>query len=285
MSRRRFVLLAIGATALSGVTACSSSGSPGVASSTPTPSPTTSTASTSPAPLTSPVTSPVTSSVVSTVTSPVTSSSAANGLGCPTDATICDTFANTTSGWPTENETNYFAGYDPYAGGTYRLGERTNATISEDAPFNVSTNDYSVRVDVDAIRHAGMPGADNEGIVCWEHPAKSGGGTAAFLFFVNAARVEIGLWDGEDGSYHTIAEKQMAVLHTDGHTPDHIAAECVQTDGGAGLAIAVNGRLVLSKEYANGTTTYEWEPSNKVGLLASGQDSDVFYDNFAISTP
>jgi len=284
MPHRRFVLLAAGAAAVFGLTACGSSGSPGGPVSIPIPSPTTSSASTSPAPATSPVTSPVTSSIVSTVTSPVTSSPAADGLGCPTDATYCDTFGSS-SGWPTENETNYFAGYDPYAGGSYRLGERTNATISEDAPVNVSTSDYSVRVDVDAVRHQGMPGADNEGVICWQHPAKSGGGTAAFLFFVNTARVEIGLWDGEDGSYHTIAQKQMSVLHTDGHTPDHIAAECVQTDAGAGLAIAVNGHLVLSKEYANGTTTYEWEPSNKVGLLASGEDSDVFYDNFAISTP
>ncbi len=281
----KHVLLLFAAAAL-GLTGCGSSG-PGTAPTLVVPVTTNpaSTISLPTFPASSPVTSPVSSLVTSPVTPPVSSPSAPSTSGCPNSATICDTFGNKTSGWPVANVEHYFAQYDQFGGGTYRLGERTAATISEDSPVDIATiaADYSVQVDVDATRHVAMPGADDEGISCWEHRT-SGGATSAFLFFVNTSRVEIGLWDYSDGSFHRLAQKDFTALHTDGHTADHLTALCLATGEGAALGIAINGNIILQTTYARSTSNFEWVPAKSVGVLASGKDSDVFYDNFAITS-
>lgn len=284
---RRLAILFAAALGTAGLAACGSS-SPASAPLT-LPHPTTSAVTTEPPtfPATTPASAPVQTPAQTPVITPSSGpSSGSSGGPCPSYAKYCDQFADTSSGWPAQNTSDFFAQYDSFAGGTYRLGERTNATITEDAPLDITSisPSYGVKIEVDAIRNQTMPGGDDEGISCWEHPAKSGGGTAAFLFFFNSARVEIGLWDGEDGSYHRIAQKAVSLLHTDGQTADHLTADCIQNgDGSAGLAMSVNGQVVLSASYAHSVHDYEWDPANKVGLLAGGQGADVFYDNFAVS--
>jgi hypothetical protein len=101
---------------------------------------------------------------------------------------------------------------------------------------------------------------------------------------VNTSRVEIGLWDYSDGSYHRIAHKNLTgALHTDGRTADHLTARCLLTDEGADLGIAVNGNVILQTTYARSTSNFEWVPAARVGLLAAGEGSDVFYDDFSVS--
>jgi hypothetical protein len=280
---RQIAIFACSAAAAAALAACGSSTTPGSGSLSLPFRPSGGTTTSPSFPASSPTSSPVTPSV----TAPVPSISSPTTSGCPTGAKYCDTFASSDSGWPVGNQTNYFAQYDNFKGGTYRLGERKSATISEDAPFDITTiaPNFSVKIDVDAIRGQSMPAAGDEGISCWEHQAASGAGPSAFLFFLDADRVEIGLWDGENSDYHRIAQKTLSVLHTDGQTADHLTAECLQTsNGSAALSIAVNGQAVLSTTYANGVQSFEWRPAGKVGVLAGGQGSDVFYDNFAIST-
>lgn len=239
-----------------------------------------------------PPVAPRTSGVPST-TADFPSSSAASS-GTPTDcvagADYCDTFDDATSGWPEANPSHYFAKYDPYNGGSYRMGERTDAAISEDAPLDVTdvANDYSVQVDVDATPGQDFSSTDEIGIVCWEHPIEGGGGTtSAFLLELSESKATIGLWDGTDGSYHEITSASATgALSTTGST--HLTGLCLQgTANGsaqaAQLSLSVNGTEVVSANYAKSVSAYDWAVGPSVGLLAIGAGSDVFYDNFAVT--
>ena len=217
------------------------------------------------------------------------SSSATNATDCVAGADYCDTFDDASSGWPVANPSHYFANYDPFGGGTYRMGERTDAAISEDAPFDITdaAKDYSVQVDVDATLGPGF-GATNEiGIVCWEHPIEGGSGTtSAFLLELSESKATIGLWDGTDGSYHEITSASASArLSTTGST--HLTGLCLQgTANGsaqAQLSLSVNGTEVVSANYAKSVSAYAWAVGHRVGLLAIGAGSDVFYDNFAVT--
>jgi hypothetical protein len=220
---------------------------------------------------------------------PSSSASTGAATGCVAAADYCDTFDDPSSGWPDENPSHYFAKYDSYNGGTYQLGERTNAAISEDAPFNVAeaANDYSVQVDVDASLGQGFGPTNEIGIVCWEHPIQGGGGTtSAFLLELSESKATIGLWDGTDGSYHEITSAAAdGALSTTGWT--HLTGLCLMgTSAGsaqAQLSLTVNGTTVVSANYAKSVSTYDWDVGDRVGLLAIGEGSDVFYDNFAVT--
>jgi hypothetical protein len=232
-----------------------------------------------------PATSPRTPS--STAVFP--SNTAASGVptGCVNGADYCDTFEDSSSGWPEANPSHYYAKYDSFGGGSYRMGERTDAAISEDAPFDVTgvANDYSVQVDVDAILGPGF-GASNEiGLVCWEHPVPDGASvTSAFLLEISESRATVGLWDGTDGSYHEITSAAApGALSPTGS--NHLTGLCVQSapGGSVQLSLSVNGADVVSANYDKSVSTYEWDVGERVGLLAIGEGSDVYYDNFAIT--
>jgi hypothetical protein len=221
-------------------------------------------------------------------TAPLTESDAP-GSGCVPGADYCDTFDDDSSGWPVDNPTHYYAGYDTFQGGTYRMGERTNAAISEDAPYDVTdaANDYSVQVDVDATPGEGFGGTNELGVVCWEHEIEGAGGvTSAFLLELSLTEAKIGLWDGADGSYHEITSAAAAGALDPAGT-SHLTAQCIQgTSNGqaqAQLSLSVNGAEVVSVNYAKGLSTYDWSVGEHVGLLAIGEGSDVFYDNFAVT--
>jgi hypothetical protein len=220
---------------------------------------------------------------------PAASSSTPATGGCPTGA-YCDDFSSSGSGWPVENKQHYFAQYDPFLGGTYRMGERTAATASEVAPFEITkiASDYSVQVDVDAVLAKTMPAPTSFGVSCWEHATKDGSSTGAFVILVSSTKASIGLWSDEDGSYHSITTKPVdGVLKTDG-TANHLTVTCIQgTSGGsaqAQLAVTVNGTQVASANYAKGVSTFAWAVGPHIGLLASGESSDIFYDNFVITS-
>ena len=233
--------------------------------------------------------SPVTSSSHAITTPDFPSSSASTGAatGCVATADYCDTFDNSSSGWPDEDPSHYFAKYDSYNGGTYQMGERTNAAISEDAPYDITqaATDYSVQVDVDAALGQSFTPTNEIGIVCWEHRI-GGGTTSAFLLELSESKATIGLWDGTDGSYHEITSAAATgALSPTGWT--HLTALCLTgTSGGsvqAQLSLSVNGSTLVSANYAKSASTYDWDVGDRVGLLAIGEGSDVFYDNFAIT--
>jgi hypothetical protein len=220
-------------------------------------------------------------------------SSSATSSGPATDcvagADYCDTFDDPGSGWPEANPSHYFAKYDSFNGGSYRMGERTDAAISEDAPLDVTdvANDYSVQVDVDATPGPDFSATNEIGIVCWEHPIEGGNGsTSAFLLELSESKATIGLWDGTDGSYHEVTSAAAdGALSTPGST--HLTALCLQgtTNGSAQaqLSLSVDGTEVVSANYDKSVSTYEWDVGPRVGLLAIGAGSDVFYDNFAVT--
>lgn len=273
--KQRFLLSAAAlAAALLAVAACSSS-SPGQGHVTTThhaPKPTTSTHS--------PTNFPSTTAS--------SSSSAAGSGSCPSKAQYCAQFAGSADGWPVTNQTDYFAEYESYDGGTYRLGQRSAATAVEQAPVDITkiSHDYSVEIDVDAIPYHTMPLTTSAGIDCWAH--KSNGHTSAFLFFVDPSTVEIGMWDEDTGAYHKIASKSDAgLVKTDG-SPNHFTAACVQAEHSGGvsaeLGIKINGKVALVTHYDKSDKTYPWSVGPSVGVIASGQGADVFYDNFAVTS-
>jgi hypothetical protein len=232
------------------------------------------------------------SSVPSTlvISSPVVVTSTPVGTGCGIDADYCDTFSDPNSGWPRANPSHFYADYDPYLGGSYRMGERTDAAISEDAPYDITdaANDYSVRVDVDATPGDGFGGNNQLGITCWEHEIEEGGDgtTSAFLLQLSGTAAMIGLWDGADGSYQLLKSVPARTV-LDTSATNHLTAQCIQgTASGsthAQLSLAVNGAEVISISYAKSIANYDWSVGARVGLLAVGEGSDVFYDNFAIT--
>jgi hypothetical protein len=218
-----------------------------------------------------------------------TPSSPPAAAGCAAAVAYCDTFDDKESGWPQVNQAHYYANYDSYQGGTYRVGERTNAAISQDAPYDISkaASDYSVQVDVDATPGQQFAASNRLGIVCWEHAIPGGGGaTSAFLLQVSESRAYIGLWDSVDGSYHELKSAPA----TDALNPsgtNHLTAQCLQgSDNGsatAQMSLSVNGAKTISVDYAKSAKTYEWAPGASVGVLAIGEGSDIFYDNFAVT--
>lgn len=131
-------------------------------------------------------------------------------------------------------------------------------------------------------------GATNElGFVCWEHPLESGGGvTSAFLLQLSESKATIGLWDGTDGSYHEISSAVAPdALSATGWT--HLTGRCLLgTNAGtaqAQLSLSVNGTEVVSANYDKDVSAYDWDVGNRAGLLAIGEGSNVYYDDFAIT--
>jgi hypothetical protein len=217
------------------------------------------------------------------------SGSAGQPGGCVPGADYCDTFVDPHSGWPQESPSHFYARYDSYNGGSYAMGERTNAAISEDAPYDITraAADYSVQLDVDAAPGQGFGAADELGFACWEHAIPGGDGiTSAFLLELSESQATVGLWDGTDGSYHEITSAAApGALSPTGWT--HLTARCLLGSAGgstqARLSLAVNGSEVVSTVYDKSVNTYDWDVGNRVGLLAVGPSSNVYYDNFAIT--
>jgi len=276
--RSKLLPVVVGITAaITALSACSSS-SPGQGKTTPVQTPAPRTTSKAPStPATTPATTP-----------PATSSTTAAAASCPAKAHYCAQFSGSADGWPVTNQNDYFASYDSFDGGTYRLGQRSAATAVEQAPTDITniSHDYSVQIDVDATPYHSMPQSDSMGIDCWAH--KSDGHESAFLFFVNPSTVEIGLWDDISGQYHKIASKSDAgLVKTDGST-NHLEAACVQGTHGGGasaeLGIKINGKIALVTHYDKSDQNYAWSVGPSVGVLASGKGADVFYDNFAVTS-
>jgi hypothetical protein len=226
----------------------------------------------------------------STGSSPAASTGPTSSGTCVSGAKYCDQFAAKGSGWTTENQTNYFSQYDPYLGGTYRLGTRTDATATEDAPVNITSiaSDYSVQVDVDTILGPTTTAANSAGIVCWEHPSKDGQSTAAFLLRISGTEANIGFWGDANGTYHQIAHADATGLLKAAPAATHLTAQCIQGSTGsaseAELSLAVDGTVVVSGKYASSTNNFSWSVGPKVGVLVSGKGGDMFYDNFGITS-
>lgn len=215
--------------------------------------------------------------------------SSAATRGCPSAAGYCDTFDGVGPGWAVENEPHFFAGYSTYLGGTYRVGERVGAIVSEPAPADVAaiSTGYGIRLDVDAVPDATMPAGASFGLSCWEHPARDARNVAAFVFLVSATTTRIGRWSDIDGAYHDIVTAPTPGGPTIGGRANHVTATCVRSRSGAAavarLAISVNGVRAAATTYAGHGGADGWSVGRHVGLLAAGRGADVFYDNFALT--
>lgn len=215
--------------------------------------------------------------------------------GCVSGASYCETFDGSAKGWKQDNQSHFFEGYSSYLGGSYRMLERNNATLTSVAPEAVSqiSHDYSVQVDVDSVLYDQAPATAEFGITCWEHPTQDGSGESAFLFFVSRTAVDIDLWDNSDGTDHTLDHVPLSsgVVQTSG--ANHLTALCIQgTDrqqGGvqAQLSLSINGQKVVSYGYDESLRNYSWSvgtAQSQVGLLVAGSGADLFFKNFAITS-
>jgi hypothetical protein len=197
-------------------------------------------------------------------------------------AAYCDDFSDTGSGWDVDQQPHYYAGYDPYQGGTYHMGERTDFTVWEDAPTKVSTisPSYGITAQVQAIPGPNMAHDSFAGMLCWQHTAKDGNSAAGFLFEVSGSKAELGVWSDKDGSYTALEDETTSAFTFDG--TDDLSITCMLNGTSAVLSMMVNGQTVLHTTYpASGGVP--WEVADGVGLVAGGKGSDVFYDNFAVN--
>lgn len=258
---------------------------------------TTKTASSTPTSTSSSTSSTSTTVATSSTTSGNSSGTVSTGTvssGCPSDAAYCETFDGSAKDWPSKNTTDFYEGYDSYLGGSYRMGERTDATVTADAPVNASdiSQDYSVQVDVDAELGQSFPADGEFGITCWEHPVSDGSTNTAFLFFINPTGASIDLWDSIEGKDHTLAQVPLqGVVNASG--VNHLTATCIQGNNPqtqevqAQLALSINGQKVVSVNYDKTTKQYAWDvgtDQSSLGLLVAGKGSDVFYKNFAVTS-
>lgn len=204
--------------------------------------------------------------------------------GCVSSAVYCDTFTDKSSGWQVANETNYYVGYDPYDGGSYRMGARSDNAALTPAPFDITkaSSSDNVQIDVDAIVGNTAPSSAKVGILCWYHQAKDGSNPAAFGFFAGQQSSAVILYNDQDGSAQSIASKDLPTGLTPGHV-NHLTATCVQNQDGAQLQLAVNGQPVIAQNYPRTSDTYPWATGDRVGLAVAGQGSDVFFKNFGVS--
>ncbi len=271
MSSSRILATALAGAALLAASACSSSGGSKSA--------------------TSVVNTP--SASVSPTSSPTPSASPSSSASdCVAGATYCDTFDDKSSGWPTANESHFFYNYDSYLGGTYRIGERTNSTITAAAPVKVPkiSQDYSIQIDTDAVVGENSPSSGEFGVYCWDHPTSDGSSDSAFVFFISEDKAKIVLWDNFDGSPHTLTSKNISGLLKSGEA-NHLTAQCIQGSASGGpeaqLSLQINNQPAVSLDYALSTKNYEWsvgKADSEVGVLAAGEGEDVFYDNFALTS-
>jgi hypothetical protein len=203
-------------------------------------------------------------------------------------ADYCDGFSSASTGWPVQNTGHYYANYDNYLGGTYRMGERTANAKTQLAPLDTTTiaKNYSVQVDVDAVLGKSAPAGSFIGIVCWDHDTSTET-EAGFLFFVTADSVDVTLLPDTGTKPRTLDRNQGGDFVRPYPATNHLTATCLQrtTSGGveADLSLTVNGSAVLHEEYANSVKNYPWTPAPRVGLLVAGPKSDVFYDNFSVT--
>jgi hypothetical protein len=214
--------------------------------------------------------------------------SASTGDTAPCAADYCDDFSDPSSKWPAENDPRYFARYDPFLGGTYRMGERTVNAKTALAPVDTTTisANYGVQIDVDAVLGKSAPAKSFIGIVCWDH-ATSSGSEAGFFFFVTADSVDVTLLPDTGSQPRVLDQNTGGSFVRPYPEKNHLTATCVQaktaTGSEADLTLSVNGASVLHEQYANSLDNYPWTPGPHAGLLVAGLKSDVFYDNFAVT--
>ena len=222
------------------------------------------------------------SSSSSVSSSPVSSSSSAPSQSCA-GAHYCDDFSNASSGWPSEQETHYYADYDTFLGGTYHMGERVQRTVWENAPVKVTSisADYGVTASVDATAGPNMAHDSSAGLVCWEHDTQDGQSASAFLFEVDATVAEVGVWSDKDGEYTSISKKNTTLFSYS--STNHLTIGCAKSGTQAHLTMSVNGQSVLDTTYAAGGASAPWKVGDGVGLVAGGKGSDIFYDNFGVN--
>jgi hypothetical protein len=240
---------------------------------------------TTPPPSSETTTAPPSSSATTTAPSTPAGSSSVSTGGCAGD--YCDDFSSASTGWDVGNEKYFFSRYDPYLGGTMRLGERHDSVLTEPAPYDITkaAADYSVQVDVEAI--LGPKTASNAiyGISCWNHKSKRGD-TAAFVFYFTKRREQIVLWDDTDGTEHVLKSKAWHDVVRSAPQRNDVRVLCLQRNNANGsvaeLGISVNGH-VLTDLYAKSIKNHPWAVGDRVALLVGLTGSDVFYDNFVIT--
>lgn len=233
---------------------------------------------------------PATSLPPTSIAPPSTSvpSSSAAPQSCGRGIDYCDDFASAASGWPVENKTDYYAHYDPYGGGTYRMGERTGKAKTELAPVDTTTisKDYGVQVEVNAVLGKNAPSTSYLGLVCWDHDSAKHT-EAGFLFFVTAASVDVTLLPDTGSQPRTLDVNQSGNFVKPFPATNHLSATCEQRRSAgrldADLVLSVNGSRVLHVQYAKSVKNYAWSPGPHVGLLVGGPKSDVYYDNFSVA--
>jgi hypothetical protein len=204
--------------------------------------------------------------------------------GCAGGAAFCDDFSDPKSGWPVEQKPHFYAGYDTYRGGTYHMGERFAASLSEEAPVRVSSfaPDYGVQADVDVFAGPNMDHSTSAGLTCWQHAAGNDN-SSAFVFEISGTDAQLFLWNDTDGTVLDIAKKDTTAFQFNG-TVNHITISCTRQGSGvtapAQLSMVVNGQTMFQETYS--ASVGPWKVGDSVGLVAGGRGSDLFYDNFSL---
>lgn len=277
----RRTLLAVLAGAGLALTACGSdSSSPATSSGAP--------ASAAPA-SSSTATDPGSSSAASasaTDASPAATGSGRTGACTDPDAKYCDDFADTTSGWPTQNTATGYTRYDPYLGGTYRIGLRGRGIVGQPAPARLTAISPTGSVQIDADVTVGQSSSNGTGVGfrCWSGTTGSNA-PSGFQLLVNGTAAEIGLYSSLSGRYTRLKSVPFTGLRMG--TTNRIAVQCLQRSGPSGvyaqLGMRVNDAPAISLNYAKSTRSLSWEVTDRMSLAAQGSSADVFFDNLSVS--
>jgi hypothetical protein len=205
---------------------------------------------------------------------------------CATNAR-CYSFATSPEGWPDVNDSDHFAGRDPYLDGSYRIGARETGSWSLTAPLKISdlSSDYAVQIDTDATMSKTFPDEAAWGATCWTRPIADGQ-IAGFGVYVQPKKATIGLFDESSGDFKPLKSTDSDGLVKPGEK-SHLTMTCRQDTASGGPAavvkVQINGKPTVAVSYARSVKNYDWQPADGVGLLAAGKGADVFYDNVVIA--
>lgn len=238
---------------------------------------------------------PSSSAPVASSAAPSAASSAAPSAGgsgrtgscTDPDAKYCDDFSDTSSGWPTQNTASGYTQYDPYLGGSYRIGVRSDGTVAQPAPVRLGavSSTYSVQIDGDVTVGQSSSNATAAGFRCWSG-ATADGRPTGFQLTVDGSSAQIGVYSSLSGQLTVIKNVPFTGLRLG--TTNSIAVQCVQANGANGvearLAMRVNGQDAVSASYGKSTQQVSWNPTDQMALVGLGSSgADVFFDNLSVA--
>jgi len=185
-----------------------------------------------------------------------------------------DDFSNTSSGWPSTNDSDGITDYDK---GSYRIRVDTIGVDKNGMDIWAHPNQDlqgDVRIEVDATKIAG-PDDNDMGVLC-RYTKKND--ALNFYYFMITSDGYIGIAKMKDSNSKILSSEKMTKSDTiKKASVNHIRADCI----GDQLTLYVNGTEVANvtdNEYTGGD----------IGLIAgtfTAPGVDIHFDNFIVTKP